>query len=254
VLSYCTLALIFTVNPISSPRYVAGTVLLSLTVMAITPFTRLRFRLVVTGLLLAMLFVFPYADRFRGVGEADGLLTKGNTVQALQNGDYDSFFQITNSTLLVQEYGVTNGRQALGVALFWVPRSVWPGKPDDTGVLIAESRGYEFTNLSAPIWAELNVNGGWPMVLLGMVLCGAAIRKADRGVPVESILGPIAPFYLLIILRGSLLQAVAFLLVLVGIASAMTHRRGRSEVPLSTIAPESQRLDDASKVPSRMRK
>jgi hypothetical protein len=212
--------LVFAVNPVSSPRYLFGTVLLSILAMAGGFATTRRFRVSAVSVLIAMVLVFPYADHFRRA-ESGSLLNKGGPVQALSNGDYDSFAQVNNGLWYVETHGVTLGRQAAGVVLFWVPRSVWPDKPQDTGVLLAQSRGYSFTNLSAPLWAELLVNGAWPAVLAGMYALGRGVRRWDAAARSRVAAAPLAavlPFYMIILLRGSLLQATALLAALVGAA------------------------------------
>ncbi|MGI3785393.1 MAG: hypothetical protein ACRYG2_31970, partial [Janthinobacterium lividum] len=77
-----------------------------------------------------------------------------------------------------------------------------------------------FTNLSAPIWAEMLLNFGlWGVPVLSLLM-GYALGRLDRAfrdLPESGAL-PIAtavlPFYLLILLRGSLLQATGSLVVL----------------------------------------
>jgi hypothetical protein len=215
----CLLVLLMVVNPISSPRYVVGTVLLSLVVLGGGFATATRTRVSLAVITFALVVVFPYADVFRTVtgGQNQGSLVSNLTV----NGDYDAFAQLVNTVEYVRDHGSTNGRQLLGVLLFWVPRSLWPGKPTDTGVLLAESNGYGFTNLSAPIWSEMYINAAWPGIivfslLLGLVIgrLSSRIESADRGNGPAAVFLGILAFYLLILLRGSLLQAMANLSVL----------------------------------------
>jgi hypothetical protein len=215
------LFLLCVVNPISSARYVVGTVLLSLLVpMGAFRHPR-RFRITTIIIVVALIVVFPYASRYRhsvSTSTSQGLLSSLQT-----SGDYDAFAQINNTILYTSEHGTTRGRQALGVALFFVPRSIWQTKPLDTGVLLAQDRGYQFTNLSAPLWAELFINGSWPAVLVGMYILGVAVRRMDKRFEhEESRAGPWSvataclAFYQFIVLRGSLLQATAYLMVIVG--------------------------------------
>jgi len=102
-----------------------------------------------------------------------------------------------------------------------VPRTMWPNKPIDTGTLLGEFKGYNFTNLSAPMWSELLINFGWVGLVLGMAALGYLFRRLDSGAEarlrvssIPPVLGCVIPFYLLIVLRGSLLQAMANLLVI----------------------------------------
>ncbi|MDQ3485653.1 MAG: hypothetical protein M3445_09650, partial [Actinomycetota bacterium] len=127
------------------------------------------------------------------------------------------------------------GGQALGAALFWVPRSVWSDKPQDTGILLADFREYRFSNLSAPLWAELFINGGWLVLIAGMVALGLLVRRLDghaeqsrHSQQQRDVLADILPFYFIIMLRGSLLQSMAGFAVLAASALFVTERRIRS--------------------------
>jgi hypothetical protein len=212
-------ALFVCVNPINSARYIFGTVMLAMLGAFGAYSTVKRFRLVSLGAVFGMVYLFPIADMFRR--SLDPTAKSQNPLESMLSGDFDSFSQITNTVDYVNEYGITWGNQILGVLFFWVPRSVWPDKAIDTGTLIGEFKVYFFKNLSAPLWAELYINGGWILLLLGMLGLGVAVARLDRrgeavlaatGQP--SLVACILPFYLLIVLRGSLLQSVAFMSVI----------------------------------------
>jgi hypothetical protein len=243
------LILVTTVNPISSARYVFGTFALAAVAALGGYATGARFRVAAALIVATLLLVFPVADYFRYAGQ--GSFKSSSPVQSLTTGDFDAFAQITNMLVYLDRHGSTHGRQGLGVVLFWVPRALWPAKPEDTGILLADERRYSFTNLSAPLPAELMINGAWPGLVVGMFAFGWAARRADarilrsldiRGVP--SVLGCILPAYLFILLRGSLLQAMPFLFVIVlaalwvraprGGSAALETRPGRSKRMIDT--------------------
>ncbi|OBA93109.1 hypothetical protein A5662_20345 [Mycobacteriaceae bacterium 1482268.1] len=120
------------------------------------------------------------------------------------------------------------------MALFWMPRRIWPDKPHDTGILLAESRRYGVSNLSAPLWAEMYINGGWPLLITGMLALGVFVRSQDGRIEktlqrarAPGVLACIMPFYLIILLRGSLLQAMSYLLVAI-LSAAFVTRWARS--------------------------
>ena len=145
------LALAITVNPISSPRYIFGTTALAVAALFGLFATPKLFRLTAILWVVALIVLFPFADAFRH--SRQGELKSGSPLESLTSPDFDAFAQINNTLLYVNRYGITQGRQAAGVVMFWVPRRVWPDKPRDTGVLLAEARNYRFQNLSAPLWA-----------------------------------------------------------------------------------------------------
>lgn len=212
-------ALLVVVNPVSSPRYTVGTVYVALLAACGAWSSLKKYRTVAVSLLTALFFLFPIASTFRNSIEAK-VQFKG-PLESLLSGDFDSFYQINNTVYFIASRGITWGDQLLGVVLFWVPRDVWPGKAVDTGILLAEFRGYSFTNLSAPLWAELMINGSWPLLVLGMTLIGFMVRRWDSKLALHiaragtpGLVGCIVPVYLLIVLRGSLLQSMASLSVI----------------------------------------
>jgi hypothetical protein len=238
--------ILFANNPITSSRYAFGSMALSLAVLlgacATVKRTRRTMLLVVVGFVL----VFPLADTFRRPETGEVKISVLDEYSG--NPDYDSFGQISNAITVVEDEGFSYARQPLGVALFWVPRSVWETKPIDTGVYVAEARGYWFTNLSAPLWSEFYLVGGYFAVFVGFAGLGYGVVVADRrlgqglrGERPYSVAGAFMPFYLIILLRGSLLQAAALVAALsVSIwvtRPAPTGDRSRSQVGDSNSVP-----------------
>lgn len=204
--------LLIVVNPVSSARYSMGTVWFALLVYAGAMLTKRRRRITMVGAIAGLIFVFPLADAFRRT--TVDVTWDGFFGEYKGSPDYDAFWQIANAYSFVHDGLVVPGQQALGMLFFWVPRAIWANKPIDTGILLANYRGYPFTNLSAPLWAESLVNGGVIVLLAVFVLAGFALRRFDtRLIPafaengLWAIVGAIFPVYMLILLRGSLLQA-----------------------------------------------
>jgi hypothetical protein len=118
------------------------------------------------------------------------------------------------------------GRQALGVVLFALPRSIWPNKPVDTGTVLA---GYlhndQNYNLSSSLWSEGYIDFGPIGLIAYLALLGIIARRLDsmysarrrqRAGPLSiwAVATPIFAGYELIILRGPLLQATGRAVVL----------------------------------------
>lgn len=211
--------LLYAVNPVSSPRYVFGTVILAVLASLGAYSTMTRYRVMCGAAMAGLVLLFPLADTFRH--STSSRVESIGPVNALATGDFDAFPQIVNTLTYLDAHGTAYGGQLLGVLLFWVPRSVWPGKPEDTGTLLAEFMGYDFTNLSAPLWAELAVNFGVVGAVIGMGALGYWFRRVDWSTDMYLRTSPIPPvvvgaitFYLLIVLRGSLLIAASYLLVI----------------------------------------
>jgi len=233
IVAACMAVLLLVVNPLSSARYSLGTVLFALAVYAGAVTTSARVRGTLVAALAGLIFVFPLADAFRRP-EAN-FAREGFFVEYMSNPDYDAFWQVANAYSYTVDGLVQPGRQLLGSALFWVPRAIWPTKPVDTGILLAEYRGYTFDNLSAPLWAELLVNGGVPLLVVGFIAVGALLRTMDRRlIPAFpaggywAVVGAIFPVYMTILLRGSLLQATGA--VFITLACLLVVRTARAPI------------------------
>ncbi|WP_461165896.1 hypothetical protein [Tsukamurella serpentis] len=207
-----------TLNPISNARYLAGTAILAVLAALGLFATSARFRVVALGFVCALVLLFPLADAFRY--STSGEFKSKGPLDSLLSADYDSFAQVNNAITIVERDGLSVGRQFLGVLLWFFPRALWPDKPVDSGILIANQRGYRFTNLSAPLWCEAYLNGGIIAVIGVFLVVGYALYRWDtkldaqlRQLPMPGIIGCVMPFYMLILLRGSLLQAMSYLTV-----------------------------------------
>ncbi len=216
------------VNPIGSARYTLGTVVFALAVLFGAVQTAVRTRLSMIAMVLGLFFVFPIADAFRR--QEVSISRSGFFEEYLGNPDYDAVWQVANALSYWGSGLGEVGRQALGLVLFWVPRSIWVDKPTDTGILLANFKGYDFTNLSAPLWAEAVANGGLVALVLVFLVAGYAVQRMDRlvlrGLSTSGIwlvVGAIFPAYSLILLRGSLLQATGALVVMIA-SLVLVHR------------------------------
>ncbi|MEM6681505.1 MAG: hypothetical protein AAF607_04615 [Pseudomonadota bacterium] len=207
-------------NPISTPRFQVGTVLLSL--FFVLPWRRWSNLIAIGGLVLGLVIVFPLTDLFRSRLDASlsQRIAETDLTAELVQGDFDAFQVTTNTISVVQRNGHQLGSQISGALLFWIPRNWWAGKPISTGQWIAERKGYHFTNLSAPLWAEFYVDGGWILILLGFIAYGYLIKTIDDWyarsvqhgrVQIITALAPIFAGYQFFFLRGALISAVASL-------------------------------------------
>lgn len=229
-------------NPISNPRY------WFLAVMLGVFFTLVRSKTgqsvaVVSGILAAIV-VFPVSDVTRYANPNDAV-SYGSIWETIAVKDFDQFTMINNAVAYTTDAGFSLGGQIAGVLLFWVPRSAWPDKPLDTGVVLGEWLDMRNTNLSSPLWAEGWVNFGWVGVVVFLLLLGIAGRALDAhyarafsgsgGVRIGSHVGTaLLAGYLFIILRGPLLQASARLLVilvLIAVLNFVTRTREPSHAP-----------------------
>jgi len=158
-------------NPFSTARFQVGTILLS--IYFVFPWSKNKAMVAIYALLIGLIVVFPYADLFRSSNHANlevRIEQYRNSNPLAVKVDYDSFQQVMNAVRMVDHDGLEWGHQISSAFLFWVPRGIWPGKALPTGVLIAERSGYSFTNMSAPLWIEFFVDGGWLLLIVGFFL------------------------------------------------------------------------------------
>lgn len=218
-------------NPISQQRSWFGMCFFAILLcLSLSPKRRGPSIAVTSSIVLLIIFVFPQADIFRYSNPNSNRHVAVST--QFETGDFDSFQQIAVGVAYVASRGYSDGKQALGPLLFWLPRSIWPNKPIDTGVLLGQWAGYPYTNLSAPLWIESYINGGYAVVILAFLCLGGfwrrldmayADREATSADPLLAIV-PMLALYQLALLRGSLL-AVTGRTVLLFLAPLLVARR-----------------------------
>ncbi len=220
-------------NPIASPRFLVGVVYGAIAFAAIRPRDRAVIRTTMVGLLVTLLVIFPYLDLFRRGPDAR-LNRVGVHENILEKADYSMYSQVMNGLQYVDRHGHTEGHQLAAAAFFYVPRSIWSGKAEDTGDTIHDALGYpERLNQSSPLWVELYVDGGYSLVVVGFAGYGYVLMALERRRLVEaeslltavSCLVPLVACYQLFLLRGSLLGATPRFVVLIVMARAMFVKR-----------------------------
>ena len=221
-------------NPVSTGRYIFGCVYGAIFLQAIS--SQFKFRpfwiklMIVTG----FAFLFPALNAFRTSESVGNNLGQG---QYLTSGDFDAFAQVVNSLEVSIRQGFSLSNQFLGPLGFFIPRSIWPDKPLDTGRLLGNAKGYSFTNLSAPLWAEALISFTFIGVILSFLILGFLSTRADQKFALAHRLEASALYfpgalYLVIMLRGSLLQAVmAFFLLLLASWIVSSHSEKHSLLP-----------------------
>jgi hypothetical protein len=210
-------------NPISQPR--AWFAVCVFAVVCATSWARSRrgFPNAAVGMTLLLVALLPFGNYFRNTQHSVPDSLASLATQYSISGDYDSYQQIAAGAQYVDRYGFDYGAHLLGPALFWVPRTLWPGKPRDTGVILGEFEGYASTNLSAPLWIETYMAGGYWLTLVTFVLIGLLWRRLDdqfvltrTSAPgVINLIVPLVAAYQISVLRGSLLTVSGRLAVIV---------------------------------------
>ena len=133
--------------------------------------------------------------------------------------DYDAYQMLMQSFHYVSDYGLLWGMNILTALGCVIPRSIWLGKFDPTGALLADSYGASFNNLSCPIFAEFYLAFG----ILGVVTFSILFAKLIN--LIESVNRTRNPFFralysisvgmIIPFARGALLPMTSFWVCLV---------------------------------------
>jgi hypothetical protein len=224
-------------NPVANPRYWFLTVLFAL-LFTVFPRSPVMYRAALAlGVVIALL-VFPFSDRFRYDEQGQQPVETGSLLEPLVIKDYDQVNMFANTITYADDgNGHSYGEQLAGAALFFVPRAMWEGKPEDTGFVVGEWMGTDSPNLSSPLWAELWLDFGSVGMTAAFVAVGYLAARTDRRYVrrtvddpspgnVLAVVAPVLAGYSFILLRGSLLQASGRIgIALLCLALVTTFRR-----------------------------
>lgn len=225
-------------NPISNARNWFLTVAIAF-VLALGLLRRPVAKIAFLALFLAgATVVFPYADAFRNEqsGIHNSIRSTSTPVDYLiGKTDYGAVTDVAATALHVEREGHTWGRQLLGAAAFWVPRSVWTDKPVNTAEILAEEIDFPNPNLDTPLWAEGYIDFGLLGTALLLGTFGVLSRRADdvleradlRPDRCADVVFPIAISFVgyeSFLLRGSLLQAMARIVTVIVVFLVLATR------------------------------
>ena len=181
--------------------------------------------------------VFPlYSVITRNKGDVE--LNVYSIRQYLQHGDFDGFQSVVNIMLYIQDSGFEFGRNIISVIFFFIPRAFWD-KAQPLGVAAADHMGYEFTNLSAPVYGEFYADFGLISLIVLMGSVGYGVRRLDLRYSylvrynlfgINTLVIATLAGYMIILLRGSLLGVVPSIVTLLGmllISNWIAQYRGK---------------------------
>lgn len=198
--------------PTGLSRFLAATIYLALFLLIFQNFFLHRNRLNLL-LIFGILFIFPYLDKFRYFNSET--VHFSINFDFLNTGHFDAY---QNFARIISSDLITYGMQFFGVVLFWVPRTMWPNKPEGSGFLLAKVEGLSLDNISFPYIAEGWINFGLTGVVGFMFLWGLFISSLDyyfwhKKNKDNNFLS--IPYFLMFgvvffIMRGNLLSAFAY--------------------------------------------
>ncbi len=173
---------IFLLNfPLSMPRYLTLTIYLGAVLAAgVSLFNKKHsFSLILLSLLL---FVAPLSTVTRYGGDDMGERMKRPDIvfqKAVILTDYDAWSSLCRVMQYTEVKGTTQGRQLMGVALFFVPRSVWPNKPIGSGAFLFDELHLGFNNVACTFLAEGYINFGVMGSLIFTILLALIVARYD---------------------------------------------------------------------------
>lgn len=211
--------LIFFVNPLSIPRFLAFSLFVPLVFVLRKYYFKIN-HAYINVIFFGMIFIFPILDIFRWFKLEDNFSsTKNMNLDYFFAGHFDAFQNFVRTIDLNYH---TYGYQLSGVLFFFVPRAIWPSKPEGSGFLLADKAYLSFNNISMPLVSEFYLDFSYIGIFIGMFILGILYRYLDRKM---TQIGPIdnhkkiiliiaytefccLQFYLL---RGNLLACTAFI-------------------------------------------
>lgn len=171
---------------------------------------------------LAIFFVLPvFSDiRYRIDFQSAVTYLGDNFLGTYTEVDYDAYRMLAGTVHYVREFGITSGMQLLGTLFFFVPSSIWKGKPGGSGstVIRATLSDDAFSNVSCPFVAEGYINFGIVGIVLFAVILGYIVKKFDtrywliarkQGIQFSPYLYLMLLFFFM--LRGDLLSSFAYI-------------------------------------------
>lgn len=139
------------VAPTSVARFLAISLYLAI-LLRFTSFLKKRF-IFQLGTIFGLLIILPFLDKFRNFDSRnfDFAINFG----FLSHGHFDAY---QNFVRLISLDITTYGNQLVGSLLFFIPRSIFEGKANGSGALLAEMGNLEWNNISFPFLAEGYIN------------------------------------------------------------------------------------------------
>ncbi|MGB0789634.1 MAG: hypothetical protein ACPGQR_08885, partial [Marinirhabdus sp.] len=221
-IGFFILLLVWFKNPLTEKRNALGPIYLCLIYLFVPrlfnsnlkTFSLLTFLMIIAFPLTA---IFTHSDAtLQEIVRDPGIFFEqskgGGIYKAFTTLNYDAFANFSTTIDYVRHNGLSWGCQLLSALLFFVPRSIWAGKPIGTGEFIGDylvsDYGYHFTNLSNPYVSEGYINFGWLGIVFFAIVLAAVFIVMGSWLKSGDYLIKIMAFYLamhmIYLLRGDL--------------------------------------------------
>lgn len=173
---------------------------------------------IIIAVFLGFYFVFPAFNFFKYNSLSDISVFRLGGFQA-SFIDYDAYQMLMQSFHYVSDNSFLWGMNIITALACIIPRSIWKGKLNQSGVIIADSYNASFNNLSCPLFAEFYLAFGVLGVIILTIFFAKLINSFDSGNRTDNSffravysisVGMIIPFA-----RGALLPMTSFWVCLV---------------------------------------
>ncbi len=213
-------------NPLATPRYWAGTIILGFAAMLFRKRKRGK-GCIAAILFIGILFIFPLSHVLRHrtaetVSLSDFRLSGPKT--AYTSPHFDAYEMSVHTIEYVAKEGITWGKQLSGPLLFWIPRALWKGKPVGSGGAVAIYFSYPQINLSCPLPFEGYINFGVIGLIVFAVLIGVLFSSLDEyhwkvsTADSTELISAYYPFFLgfsLLAMRGDLMSSFSYTIMFI---------------------------------------
>lgn len=138
-----------------------------------------RKSLILLATFLGFYFIFPAFNFFKThtILEIEQFSLGGFDADFI---DYDAYQMFLTAIRYVKDEGITYGMNILSAILCFIPRQIFIYKSLPSGQMIAEARGYAFTNLSCPLFAEFYLAGKSLFIVVGTAIFAVIVKKMEK--------------------------------------------------------------------------
>lgn len=174
--------LVLSYFPTGIARFAVAVLYLGAMLTFFTKFRKNRIFVLLFICAYAILLPFLSAFRIESASLNIGNIIRNIFINLVQNWlqfDYDAYTIFTLTLEHVDKFGTFGGIHILSDLLWWVPRSIWPGKALSGSYEVATERNL-FSNLSFPFPALGYIDGGvFGLFFLGIIV-GLIMKKIDN--------------------------------------------------------------------------
>lgn len=218
-------------NPLLGSRFLTGSFLVSISIA--TLYGRALLRAIPVASIILLTVLFPTLDVLRGDASSSTEVRALDPATSVQTYDFDAY------EMLAREKGLkaadatslpSSTHLALAPAMRWVPLAARPFIGDSGGAVVAEATGMAYTNVSMPLPGEGDLIAGPFGTAALLAALGAWLglsstsnrRAADQGTATTAtfatrVCAPATGALLFIVLRGSLYEVLAYLLLVLSL-------------------------------------